>query len=144
MRCLTDTTETMTSYNALETFSFGFANDADVFTFGEDVINLDGVARLQFLLKSMEFHKFALWGHTCALEMALHGLRCMLLGTLAVTELNGFVAVPLEGTYLRHDARTNFQNCAWEILPSGTVDAGHAYFFPYESGHGVCVFMSET
>jgi hypothetical protein len=135
---LTHTAETVTLHNALEALSFGLANDADVLTFSEHVVHFHGVTRLKFLFKCVEFHEPALWSHTGTLEMALHGLRSVLLGTLAVTKLNGFVAVPLEGTYLRHDARTNFQHCAWEILPSGTVDAGHAYFFPYESGHGVC------
>jgi hypothetical protein len=91
---------------------------------------------LKFLNKGAEFHKLSLRIHSGTLEMALHGLGRVLFRTLAVSKLNGFVAVPLEGTYLRHYARTNFQYCAWEILPSGTVDAGHAYFFPYESGHG--------
>ena len=144
MRCLTHTRKTVALHNALEALSFGLSNDADVLTFSEHIVHFYSVTRLKFLFKRVELHKLALWGHTCTPKVALHGLRSVLLGTLAVTELNGFIAVPLEGTYLRHDARTNFQHCAWEILPSGTVDAGHAYFFPYESGHGVCVFMSET
>jgi hypothetical protein len=126
-------------HNTLEALSFGLANDADVFTLCKNVCDAEGVTRLKFLFEGAEFHELALWSHTCTLEVALHGLRSVLFGTLAVTKLNGFIAVPLEGTYLRHDARTNFQHCAWEILPSGTVDAGHAYFFPYKSGHGVCV-----
>jgi hypothetical protein len=122
--------------NTLEALSFGLATDADVLSFCEHIVHLEGVSCLKFLFKGIELRQTTLWSDTRTLEVTLHGLRSVLFGTLAVTKLNGFIAVPLEGTYLRHDARTNFQYCAWEILPSGTVDAGHAYFFPYESGHG--------
>jgi hypothetical protein len=62
----------------------------------------------------------------------------MLFRAFSKAELDSFIAILLQGTNLRDYARTNLQYRAWNVLSSGTVDAGHTYLLPYESGHDDC------
>ena len=52
----------------------------------------------------------------------------MLLSDVLVAYLDGAVAILLHSLDLSNDARTGFDNSAWDVLPLGTEDGCHSDF----------------
>ena len=86
-----------------------------------------------FLLVSFfeagELSEIALGGGVGFRKVAAHGLGGVAFLLLTKSELDGFVAVLLDGFDLCYDTRTSFYHCARNLLSVGIEKTGHSNFF---------------
>ena len=127
---ISNTAETVSFNDALETLTFGGSNDIDEFAFLED-FNCQNFAVffLMAFLETGEFSQIAFRGGTCFCKMAFHRLGGMRLFLLAKSQLNGIIAVFLDRLHLCNDTRTSFNHCARYLLTVGIKKTGHSNFF---------------
>ena len=121
MRLAAHTTEPMTFYNALETTPFGFTHDVYEFSLFEDILNGQLGAKLQRLLKILEFNKLLLGRSARLLEVSQKRFCCVLQLTFAEAQLDGIIAIAFFGLDLRHHARPSLDNRTRQSLPVSVV-----------------------
>ena len=119
--------ETVALYNALETLTFGGADDVDKIILGEEV-NSNGIAEFVLAVETLELGQVALGGHAGFLEVTEFGLGAVLLLLLLKSELEGIVAIGLNGFHLANHTRTYFDNSARKVLSVGTENGCHSDF----------------
>jgi hypothetical protein len=61
--------------------------------------------------------------------MPFHGIGGTFLSLFVKSQLNGFIPVGLIAFDLGDDARTSFDNSAWNIFSLGTENGSHSDFF---------------
>ena len=129
---ISNTAETVSLDYALETFTFRGSYNVNKFAFLEDFNRKDlTVFLLVTLLKTRELCKIALRCGTCFCKMTLHRLRGVRFLFLTKSQLNGFITILLDGSYLCYNTRTSFNNCARYLLTVGIKKTGHSDFFTY-------------
>ena len=127
---ISNTAETMSFDNALETFTFGSTDDIDELAFLEDVDGQDFTIFLFVaLLEAAELGEIAFGGGAGLSEMASHRLVGARLFLLAKSQLDGFIAVLFDSSDLCDDTRTSFNNSARYLLTVGIKKTGHSNFF---------------
>ena len=126
---ISNTAETVSLDNALETFTFGCTDNVDKLAFLED---FNGKYLTMFLLmallKTAKLGEIALGGGVRFGEVAFHGFGGMALFLLTKSQLDGFVAVLLNCSDLCHDTRTSFNHCARNLFSVGIKKTGHSDF----------------
>ena len=130
MGLATDTGETMTLYDALESLTLRSADHIDELDIREDVSDCERVAELELSGEiGREFDQFLLGRHACLFEVALQSLAGVLFLFLVIGKLNGGVTIGFDRTNLRDNTRTSLNDGARDILPVGTEDGNHSDFF---------------
>ena len=124
---LADPAEVVTLHDALEALTLGDTTDVDEGGILED-IHRQLVALLELLSIILELGQVSLGRCSGLLEVTLEGLRDMLLSDVLIAYLDGAVAILLHSLDLSNDARTGFDNSAWDVLPLGTEDGCHSDF----------------
>ena len=122
------TTKTVTLHNALETLTLRGTNHVYKSSVIEQLY-CKSVTQVQFLIKALELSQVTLGGNTSLLKVAHQRSRSILLLSFLETNLNGCIAIFLDGLNLRYHARTYFDNSAWHILALGTENGCHSDFF---------------
>ena len=116
-------------HNALVAVALGDAGHVDLVA-GSEGVSLDFVADVHFgSAVQLELLQVLLGGNASLLQVAC--LRLAELGFLHVAEaqLDGYVAVGLNGLLLSHDAGACFHNGNRDHLAALIEDLGHAHFF---------------
>ena len=127
MSGLTYSGEVVTLHDALEALTLGDTADVDEGGILED-IHRQLIALLKLLSIILELGQVSLGRCSGLLEVTLEGLRDVLLSDVLVAYLDGAVAILLHSLDLSNDARTGFDNSAWDVLPLGTEDGCHSDF----------------
>ena len=127
---ISNTTESMSLDDTLETFTFGGSHHVDKFAFLED---FDGQNLTKFLLVALfetaKLSQVALRGGTSFCKMTLHRLGGTRFLFLTKSQLNGLITIFLDSSHLCNDTRTSFNNCARYLLTVGIKKTGHSNFF---------------
>ena len=127
---VSDTAEAVSFDDALEAFTFGGADDVDELAFLKNINGEDfTIFFLVAFLKTRELGEVALRSGTSLGEMATHGFVGMRFFLFTESQLNGFVAIFFDGSYLCDDTRTSFNNSARYLLTVGIKKTGHSDFF---------------
>ena len=127
---VTNTAKTVTSDNALEAFTFGGADDVDVFAFLEDIHGqYFTMFFLVALFKAAKFGEIAFGSGVGLSEMAFHGLGGVVFFFFTKSQLDGLVTIFFDGFYLCDDTRTSFNNSARNLFSVGIKKTGHSDFF---------------
>jgi hypothetical protein len=125
--CLADAAETVALYNALETFTLGGADDVDKVILREEV-NSNGIAEFVLAVETFELGQVALGCYTGFFEVTEFGFGAVLFFLLLESELEGVVAIGLNGFHLANYTRTYFDNSARNVLSVGTENGCHSDF----------------
>ena len=118
----------MTLHNALKALTLGRADNINEVNIVKELYS-QCVTQIQFLLKALEFCQMTFGGNTGFLEVAHQRSGNIFLLCILETNLNGCIAIFLDGFDLRYHARTNFDNSAWHVLALGTENGCHSDFF---------------
>ena len=126
---ITDTAETVTGDDTLETFTFRSTNDIDKFAFLEDA---DGkhltIFLFMTLFKARKLCKILLRSSVGFCKVTFHGLVGAAFFLFAKSELDGLIAIFLNCSYLCDDTRTSFNHCARNLFSVGIKKTGHTDF----------------
>ena len=125
---LSDTAESVATYDALEAFTFRCSDDVYILGTFEKVYR-DNVAGFVSLFKSFELGQVSLGGYSGFFEVSHFGLGGMFLFLFDETHLYGLIAVSFNRFYLSNYAGTYFDNSAWNIFSLGTENGCHSDFF---------------
>ena len=125
---LSDTAESVATYDAFEAFTFRGSDD--IYIVGSfEKVDRDDVAGFVSLIKSFELGQVSLGGYSGFFEVAHFGLGGVFLFLIEETHLYGFVSVSFNRLYLSNYAGTYFDNSAWNIFSLGTENGCHSDFF---------------
>jgi hypothetical protein len=126
VRLLHDTAEAVTFNYALEAFTLRGTNHTYFVAFNEYIRYRNLFAEVFGYVHIAEFEHFVEWLFKASgFEMAHKGLRSVFGFTIAVSQLEGFVAVLVFGTHLSYGARASLNDRHCNVFTVGVVDAGH-------------------
>ncbi len=129
---ISNTAETVSLDNALETFAFRSSDNVDIFAFLED-FDCQHFTIFLFVafLETRKLSEIALRSSTGLCKMAFHRLGGMRFLLLTKSQLNGIIAVFFDRLNLCYNTRTSFNNCARYLLTVGIKKTGHSNFLSY-------------
>ena len=126
---ISNTAESVSLDDALETFTFGGSDNVNKFAFLEDFdCQYFAIFFLVAFFETAEFSEIAFRCGTGLCEMALHRLGGMRFFLFTKSQLNGFITIFFDSSYLCYDTRTSFNNCARNLLSVGIKKTGHTNF----------------
>ena len=126
---ITDTAETMTSHNTLETFTLGCAYHVHKLAFLEHVHRKDlAVFLFMTFLKTGEFEDILLRSSTGFGKVATHRFVRTALFLLAKSKLDGIITIFFFCSNLCHHTRTSFNHSARNLFSVGIKKTGHSDF----------------
>ena len=122
--------EAVTLHDSLESLTLGGSDYIhEAYALGEDVGYGKNVAEFQLLSEVCgKFRKLALGVDTRLLEVALESLAGVLFSGFVIGELYSGIAIILNCTELRNNARTSLDNGARYYLTVGTENGSHSDF----------------
>ena len=123
------TCESVTLYNALKTFTFGYSDNIYERNVLKNVRKRNGVTELKLPFEVCgELHKLAFRGGSCLCKMALEGFAGVLFCSFVIGKLYSGITIFLYCTNLRNNARTSLNYGAWNIFSISTENGCHSDF----------------
>jgi len=124
-----DSCETMTFYNALESFTLRSTDNIDELHLFEYIAECYGVAEFELSLEvCREFDKLTLRGGSCLFKMPFERGAGMLFSRFVIGKLYSGITIFLYCTNLRNNTWTSLNNGAWNIFSISTENGSHSDF----------------